>query len=212
MTPIHKALLRLRRSARALRRDRRGIAATEFAMLAPIMLVTFFGTVEFCSAIAIDRKVTLIARTLSDLTSQATASVNSTYLTNVFTASIAIIAPYTDTPVLATVSEVYVDSNGKATIQWSQSAYIATTAATQATLAASSYTYLQDVTTKVPTALLVPKTYLIWSQVNYQYVPTIAYGMMASGGINLGDVSFTRPRQNTCITYNSVPVSPCPLT
>jgi len=44
-------------------RDRRGIAATEFAVIVPIMLVLFFGTVEFSSGVAVDRKVTLIART-----------------------------------------------------------------------------------------------------------------------------------------------------
>ena len=52
-------------------RDRSGIAAIEFAVIVPVMLVMFFGTVEFPPAIAVDRKVTLIARTLSDLTSQA---------------------------------------------------------------------------------------------------------------------------------------------
>ena len=53
--------------------DRSGIAATEFAVIVPIMLVMFFGTVEFSSGVAVDRKVTLMARTLSDLTSQSTA-------------------------------------------------------------------------------------------------------------------------------------------
>ena len=51
--------------------DRRGVAAIEFAMIVPIMLVMFFGTVEFSSGVAVDRKVTLMARTLSDLTSQS---------------------------------------------------------------------------------------------------------------------------------------------
>ena len=52
-------------------KDRRGVAAIEFAFVAPILLVMFFGTVEFSQAIAIKRNVTNIARTISDLTSQA---------------------------------------------------------------------------------------------------------------------------------------------
>jgi hypothetical protein len=36
--------------------DRSGIAATEFAVIVPIMLVMFFGTVEFSTGVAIDRK------------------------------------------------------------------------------------------------------------------------------------------------------------
>ena len=184
-------------------------------MILPIMLVAFFGTVEVCAAVAIDRKVTLIARTLSDLTSQAAASVDSTYLQNVFTASISIITPYTDTPVLATISEVYVDSSGKATIQWSQSAIIASTSATHATLTASNHTPTQDVTNKIPTALLVKQTYLIWSEVSYQYLPmggsSSGVGVVLKTSINLSDVSFNRPRQNTCITYNNLPAGNCPL-
>ena len=46
--------------------DRSGIAATEFAIIVPLMLVMFFGTVEFSSGVAVDRKVTLMARTLSE--------------------------------------------------------------------------------------------------------------------------------------------------
>lgn len=207
---LSKSWLRFRSALRALRRDRSGLAATEFAMIVPIMLVAFFGTVEFCSAVAVDRKVTLIARTLSDLTSQAAASVDSTYLQNVFTASISIMTPYDATPVIGTISEVYVDSHGKATIQWSQSATIQSTSATQATLVASSWAVGQTVTTNIPAALLVPQTYLIWSQVSYKYVPTVGY-VMAKTGVNLSDVSFTRPRQNTCITYNNLPTGNCPL-
>ena len=61
--------------------------------IVPIMLVLFFGTVEFSSGVAVDRKVTLMARTLSDLTSQST-SVTDTDLSNFFAASTAIMTPY----------------------------------------------------------------------------------------------------------------------
>ena len=60
----------MRRSVRDLSGDSRGLAAVEFAMIVPLMLVLFFGTVEFSSGVAVDRKVTMMARTLSDLTSQ----------------------------------------------------------------------------------------------------------------------------------------------
>src|SRR6476620_8022500 len=70
MQAIAKFWWNARYSVRRFRDDRRGLAATEFAIVVPLMLVMFFGTVEFSSAVAIDRKVTLMARTLSDLTSQ----------------------------------------------------------------------------------------------------------------------------------------------
>src|ERR1700682_582768 len=93
MKLISKMWLSARLSAVDMFRDRSGIAATEFAVIVPIMLVMFFGTVEFSSGVAVDRKVTLVARTLSDLTSQS-ISVGDSDMTNFSTASYAILTPY----------------------------------------------------------------------------------------------------------------------
>ncbi len=198
--------LRLRRSAAALRADCNGIAAVEFAVIVPIMLVMFFGLVEFSSGVAVDRKVTLVARTLSDLTSQALLTVDDTYLKNVFTASIAILTPYSATPTKATLSEIYVDSNQIAKIQWSKAATIASGAA-QATLATSSRNAGDTVT--LPSALLVKQTYLILSEVSYLYTPAVGY-VMGKAGVTLSDVAYTRPRQVPCVVYNNTPASNCP--
>jgi len=204
-TSMSRIWLRAWLSVTTLLRDQSGIAATEFAVIVPIMLVMFFGTVEFSSGLAVDRKVTLVARTLSDLTSQSPAAVDDSYLKNVFTASIAILAPYSATPTQATLSEIYVDSNKIAKIQWSKAATIGT-GATQATLTTSSRSAGDTVT--LPSALLVKQTYLILSEVSYLYKPTIGY-VMAKAGVNLNDVAYTRPRQVTCVVYNTVPAG-CP--
>ena len=189
--------LRIRLAAARLFNDSSGIAATEFAMIVPIMLVMFFGSVEISSGVAVDRKVTLVARTVSDLTSRALptaqsqswSTVDDNYLQNVFTASIAILNPYAADPVKVTLSEIYVDSTGKvATIQWSRAATIAP-GATQATLApTSSHNPRDDVTSIVPSKLLVPQTYLIFSEVKYLYKPAIGY-VIASSGVTLSDES-----------------------
>jgi Flp pilus assembly protein TadG len=216
---VSKMWRRARRSTRDMLEDCSAIAATEFAVIVPLMLVLFFGTVEFSSGVAVDRKVTLIARTLADLTSQAvsnstnsvSASVNDAYLQNVFTASIAIMMPYSPTPTVAQLSEIYVDSTGKATIQWSEGATIGS-GATQATLGASTRSPGDNVTSVVPAPLLVKQTYLILSEVSYLYKPVgISYVMKSS--VNLTDVGYSRPRQATCVIYNNLPPSnptPCP--
>ena len=204
-TSMSRIWLRAWLSVTTLLRDQSGIAATEFAVIVPIMLVMFFGTVEFSSGLAVDRKVTLVARTLSDLTSQSPAAVDDSYLKNVFTASIAILAPYSATPTQATLSEIYVDSNKIAKIQWSKAATIAS-GATQATLTTSSHN--AGDTIAIPSGLLVKQTYLILSEVRYLYTPTVGY-VMGKAGVTLTDVAYTRPRQTTCVTYNSVPAG-CP--
>ena len=176
---------RLRNSAAALRRDCRGLAAVEFALVIPLMLVMFFGTNEFSTGVAVDRKVTLMARTLSDLTSQ-NLTVTDTQFTNFFNASKAIMSPYATTPLLATITELYVDpSTLVARVQWSK----------------GSAPRTAGTTVTIPTALQVGGTYLIYSEVAYVYTPNIGYVLKTS--ITLTDYTFTRPRQSTCVMYNT---------
>jgi Flp pilus assembly protein TadG len=206
MQAILKNLRAIRTSAGEFVADRRALAATEFAIIVPMMLVMFFGTVEFSTAVAIDRKVTLIARTLSDLTSQSAGAVTDANLQNAFTASISIMTPYDATLVTGTISQIYIDANSVAKIQWSKSATI-TSGATQATLTAppSTRTAGTTVTTMIPSTLLIANSYLILGEVGYRYSPTIGFVLKTS--LNLADSSYTRPRQVACIAYNSVPAS-----
>jgi Flp pilus assembly protein TadG len=182
--------------------DRSGIAATEFAVIVPIMLVMFFGTVEFSSGVAVDRKVTLMARTLADLTSQSLSVANSD-LTNFFAASGAIMQPYPSTPTNATISELYIDpSNGNARVQWSQGA---APRAVSSTVSIPVSLISRDPNTNA----IIPNQYLLFSEVNYQYVPTIGYVMVPTG-VPLSDVAYTRPRQSICVFYPPPTTSPPP--
>jgi Flp pilus assembly protein TadG len=188
-------------SARDFVADKRALAATEFAVIVPLMLVMFFGTVEFSSAVAIDRKVTLIARTLSDLTSQSTSLADAD-MQNTFTASISVVMPYDASLVKGTISQIYIDANSIATVQWSKAGVIAS-GATQATLATSARKAGDKVTSEIPPTLLIPSSYLILSEANYTYTPAIGYVLKPK--ITLSDLSYTRPRQVTCVPYNGVP-------
>jgi Flp pilus assembly protein TadG len=203
----------MRLAAVRLFEDSRGIAATEFAFILPVMLVMLFGTIELSSGVAVDRKVTLIARTLSDLTSQAApdplvqnanyAPVNDTYLQNVFTASIAILNPYDRPPARVQLSEIYVDTNKVAKIQWSKAAIITSNTDTQATLTNSTWSPGTTVTNVIPAALLVKQTYLIFSEVTYNYKP-LGIGYVMKTNVNLADVAYSRPRQVLCLVYNNL--------
>jgi Flp pilus assembly protein TadG len=202
--PISHLWFRLRRSAAELSKDCRGVAATEFVMIVPLMLTMFFGVVELSSGVAVDRKVTLVARTLSDLTSQS-VSVTDTDLKNFFAASTGILTPYSAIPTQSTITELYIDPTTlKAKVQWSRASTIDSTG--KVVFAVSSHK-AKDVVT-VPPGLQVAGTYLIWSEVSYNYVPAVGY-IMAKTGVNLNDLTYTRPRQSLCVDYPP-PVSPAP--
>jgi len=49
----------------------------------------------------------------------------------------------------------------------------------------------------VPTALAVPNTQLILSEITYTFTPTVGYVVKTS--ISLSDYSYTRPRQSSSI-------------
>ena len=185
--PLSLWLLRLRRHVVALRRNNSGLAAIEFAMIIPLMAMLLLGTYEFSAGVAIDRKVTIVARTLSDLTSQNT-SVDDTKLTNFFNASGAIMAPYPSTPVEGTITELYINpSTLKARVQWSQGAHV----------------HAPGDIIEIPDALKMADTYLIYSEVKYKYVPSVAWFINKVSGIMLSDVSYTRPRQGLCVMYKT---------
>ena len=77
-------------------RDRRGVSAVEFALVAPMMITLYFGCVEVSDGVAADRKVSLTSATLANLVAQSTA-LSSTDMTNILDASSAIIQPYSTT-------------------------------------------------------------------------------------------------------------------
>jgi Flp pilus assembly protein TadG len=183
-------LARARRPVRRLLRDQRGISAVEFAMLLPLMVTLYLGGVEVSQAVAVDRKVTLIARTLGDLVAQAT-NVTTSDVTNILAASAAIVVPYNDSKLKIVVSSVKIDSTGVAKIAWSDTKN--GTAKTPGT------------TVTLPAALNTANTTLIWAAAQYSYTPTIGY--VITGTMTLKDQIYMRPRLSDCVTRTGVVTS-----
>jgi len=192
---------------RDLLNDRSGLAAVEFAMVFPMMLVMYFGVVEISSAISVDRKATQVARTLSDLTSQS-VSVADADLINFGQAAKAIMTPYPASELKSSITEVYVDkTTGVARVQWSRALTIDTTGTV--TIAATAPHNQGDIVV-LPSGLVVAKakgTYVIWSEVSYRYTPAVGY-VVATTGIPFNDAAFTRPRLALCVLYGT---STCPV-
>ncbi|MBR0691836.1 TadE/TadG family type IV pilus assembly protein [Bradyrhizobium lablabi] len=187
----------LRQGAARFALDRSGLAAVEFAFIVPLMLVMLFGIVEFSSAVAASRKVTLMARTLSDLTSRAPQrsdqqTVADADLANFVNAGIGIMTPFTTAQLKSTITELWIDPNSLAArVQWSKG---------DAPRATST-------TVQVPSALQIAGTYLIFSEVSYNYIPSVGainiptIGPVMPTGIALRDVAYTRPRYSLCVIY-----------
>jgi Flp pilus assembly protein TadG len=159
------------------------VSAVEFAMLLPLMVTLYLGTVEISQGVGIDRKVTLTTRTVADLASQV-SSINNSDMSNLLNAASSVIAPYDVSKLKVTVSAVVIDNNNVAKIAWSD------------TLNGNKRAVGSTVT--LPSALNVANTTLIWSEVSYNYKPTIGY--VVTGTLNLSDQIYMRPRLSDTVT------------
>jgi len=165
------------RLLRRFRRDARGLSAVEFALILPIMLALFFGGAELSDALTISRKVTHVTSTVSDLVSQS-SSISNSDMTNILDASQSVITPYSTSLLTIRVSQIAIDSTGKATVSWSDARN--TTALTVGS------------TVALPSGIVQASSYLILSEVHYSYKPTIGYVM--TGTFDLNDKFYLRPR------------------
>ena len=178
--------LRINRLLRSFKRNREGASAVEFALLAPLLITLYFGCVEITDGIAADRKVTLTAGALANLTSQSqTITVDG--MTNILNASAAIIKPYSVGNLAATITCLKIDADGNAKVKWS------------ATLNGTARADGASVT--LPSAALaVPNSSLVWSEVSYNYTPVVGYTI--TGTLALSDQMFMSPRVSPPV-YNS---------
>ena len=113
--------LRMWRAVRRLARDRRGVSAVEFAFLAPVMIGLYFGCVEVSDGVGADRKVTLTAAALANLTAQqdSTTPITLAQMNNILDASAKVMDPYTAT-LKSTISCLKINSASSTTVKWSE--------------------------------------------------------------------------------------------
>src|ERR1700733_7989129 len=140
---------------RRFARDRDGVSAIEFAMILPFMLTLYLGGVEVGDGLAIQFKSTLAARTVADLASQY-VSIDNSNMSGILGAATKVIAPYSPTGMVVTVSEVTTNSSGVGKVVWSDSTGTAHTVGS---------------TISLPTNLQQPNITLIFGEVTYPYTP-----------------------------------------
>jgi Flp pilus assembly protein TadG len=109
--------------ARRLRRfgaAREAVAAVEFALILPVMLTMYIGSIELSQAFSMDQRVITIAGTTGDLVARSNGAIDMSTLNNYFQAAQAIMGPYDTTNLQQVVSVVAIDSKGNTSVEWSQ--------------------------------------------------------------------------------------------
>jgi len=155
-----------------------GLAAIEFALIAPVMLVTYFGTVELADALIVNRKATSVASTAADLVAQDTAITNAE-MSDVFAALDAILFPYSSADASIVISSVISDGQGGAKVAWSDAQNYSARAV--------------DSLVTIPEGLITTGSSVIFAEVRYSYRSPA--GQLIYGTIEMSDKFYVRPRR-----------------
>jgi Flp pilus assembly protein TadG len=174
------------RPCRRLLDDQRAVSAVEFALVLPIMVLLLFGGVELGDALTIDRKVTHVTSTLSDLVAQS-KTITDADMATIFNAATWIMTPYSATTLKMKVSGINIDDTSKATVAWGYAQHDVALA--------------KGAVVTVPAALLQPNTFLVLTEVHYPYTPDVGYVM--TGTYDLTDKFYLRPRLSAKVCQNS---------
>ena len=163
--------------------DRSGLAAVEFALIAPVMVIMFFGTVELSSAIDCNSRVARVSSTVSDLVAQSPA-VSSADTANIFNAANAILFPYAAANAKIVVTSLVANSSGVVTVDWSD---------------AQNTSKRTSPPANIPAGVLPASTSVIYAEVTYSFTPAISYFL---GTINLTGKFYSKPRRAVKVTHS----------
>jgi Flp pilus assembly protein TadG len=187
MTMRHPSRLR---GLRRLLGDRRGIAATEFALLIPALLLLLYGAVEIGNALLLSRKITSATQTAADLVAQE-LTMDSTKMTEIFNAINEVMRPFSTTGAGYVVSSVRRDP-GTDTVRvvWSQAFGSGTARAVNSTPASVPITMFASLGDT-----------LILAELKYTYVPLLG-DLIFSANFVTGDSAYLRPRRVQSIPFS----------
>jgi Flp pilus assembly protein TadG len=101
--------------------DQRGVALLEFALIAPLMILMYFGLAELSQAVIASRHTNHATSTLGDLVSQC-SNINDADLSNIWAATPDVMSPLPSSNANTTqrVTSVVVNSSGIPQVAWSQ--------------------------------------------------------------------------------------------
>ncbi len=181
---MHRLYLTGRR-LRAFAGDTRAVAAVEFALVLPLMLALYLGSVEAARLFTADRKVATIAGTMGDLVSRQRDKIARSALDDYFAAAQNIMQPLTTAGLAQVVSMVEIDDEGKAWVRWSR-------ASGAGAVRELDSPFPLDGTTSISQLARNASGWLVASEVSYPYEPIVGY--IIADTVNLRHVEYFLPR------------------
>jgi len=187
-----------------LRHDQSGLAAVEFALILPIMLLLFLGSFETTNLVLAYMKVEASAETAADLVAQTRVNtvLQSTDFTNITNAAKQVLTPLPTSGTLLKIAYASVTYNtGSAVIDWHTEVNSATPITTANIPNNASLANLGNQTNGSTDSVIIVT-------LTYSYSSPFAY--LLSSSYTLTEAAFNRPRYMNCVATYLNTGSVCP--
>jgi Flp pilus assembly protein TadG len=173
-----------------IRSDERGVAAVEFALIAPVMILLYCGLAELTIAMMAERRAAHSASVVADLVAQAPASVVSKAdLDDIIAIGGSIMYPFPAAALKMRITSVVADNNAVPTMNWSRDGGLGKMPA--------------GAVTGFPPNLLAKNDSVIQADIRYTFTSPLKYIMPNS--VTFNDTYYLKPRTGTPVTCSNCP-------
>lgn len=168
---------------RRFRDDHRGVSAVEFALIAPIMILFYFGMAELCQGFMAQKRTEHVASAIADLVAQS-EDVSTSELNDIFEVATQVMKPFPTSTLKQRITSVTRNSSGVAKVDWSsQKNWTPRTA---------------GATVSLPANLIANGESVVMAEVEYAYHSPFDYVMPSS--MTLKKTYYLRPRLSDKVT------------
>jgi Flp pilus assembly protein TadG len=165
---------RLRRFAAA---EKSGLAALEFAIIAPMMILLIFGSVDLIDTLGADKRAQNAASSIADVVARDDA-VSNDEIAGLWAALDVLMYPDPGASMTMRVSSIRIESATSARVVWSEGRGMTARVA--------------NTTVSLPSQMMTPGTSVIMTESSYPYEAPL--GFLHSGSVNLEHNSIRRSR------------------
>lgn len=157
---------------------KKGNAALEFAIIAPMMIMLLFGSVDLLDVLNANKRVQNVASSLADVTARDT-EVSDAEIAGLWSAVDVLMFPSSGDAVNIRISSISIESASIARVVWSEG---------HGMEARQPGTTVDD----LPAAMMNPGTSIILSETTYEYDAPL--GFLLEDGVTLEHQSYRRSR------------------
>jgi Flp pilus assembly protein TadG len=99
-------------------RDRRGVSAVEFALIAPVLIIFYFGMAEMTQAMLAQRRLSHLAASIGDIVARD-QQLTDARVADLFSVGNVLMSPFPTSTLRLCLVSIVSDANGKDVVAWS---------------------------------------------------------------------------------------------